>query len=199
MDSKTLVRRLGVVGLLPALLSLTACSGADADPNTGHEVRASAEPSTRSDTPFILPYSVSTQPAAAQSAYLSSLDDQQFAVLVENARVTKFITTHLDAALLQEVMAMLPELDVLTADDVRPYLTDAQFAELGTYQLDAEDTVIYKGIGCGSWHTVHTQIIYCETQYVGSSVQQVCKQCHDLERSCWFSTEKRTSCYFAYH
>lgn len=191
--------------LLVIVLGAYACSTEGA-PEPALESTAASPASTspsdallaRSELPYVVPYEVSLRSEEEQAAYVRGLTDEQFAELVENARILAFLRLHLDDARLEQLGSVVPELGVLTPSNVEPYLSAEELTQLAAFKYDGEGAassepgadVISKS--CSSWRYTRTFTQSCNI------LLYICVDCDHYVRSCdwWevFASESQDRC-----
>jgi hypothetical protein len=147
--------------LLLAMCITGACAADAVQPSPSEQdgvgTQSGVTPTDRSGKEFLLPYDVSRLPTAEQNQYLEGLGDAELAELVESGRIASFVKATLSEQRRNELGKLFPELNVLTPQNVAPYLTLEERAELESYSPPARPADALKGDSdavfkeCGGW------------------------------------------------
>jgi hypothetical protein len=136
--------------------------------------------SERCNKPIILPHGMEELSDAAQQAYLESISPEIYEVLAENARITAFLDRHIDAGRLMDIEAALPELKILTTENVERFLSATEMAALADFEYeDVEDDGGAAIESCTAWER-KSSVEKCS--YVGHLYR--CFKCTKYVRSC---------------
>ena len=139
---------------------------------------------------YILPYGMEGLSDEEELAYIESIGAEGFEALVENLRITEFLGQNLPADRLHAIGQDIASLDVLTTENIAPYLTaDENVALAGFEYVDASDDYGAVKKGCSSWRRTSTVRTTC-TAFLWWST---CNRCRKYTRSCdWWDPRSRT-------